>query len=343
MKEDARTLPAAAQEEKRKQAVRLHKKGLNYREISELVGVTQLTVGKWIRKFKSDGLTALKSQKRGRPTGVGRWLSKEQEKAIQKKIKDKAPDQLKMDYALWTRRAVQEFIEQETGVKLAIRTVGKYLSLWGFTPQKPLRKAYEQRPAEVKRWLKGSYPEIKAQAKRENAEIYWGDETGLRNDCHHERGYAPKGKTPAVRINANRVSANMISAVTNQGTVRFQVFEGTMNAKRLIEFCRRLIKAAKRKVFLILDNLRVHHANVFKEWLEGYEDEIDVYYLPAYSPELNPDEYLNCDLKAGVHSGKPARNREQLKKKVRSHMKMLQNKPGRVKKYFEHRSIQYAA
>ena len=93
-----------------------------------------------------------------------------------------------------------------------------------------------------------------------------------------------------------------------------------MNAKRLIEFCRRLIKAAKRKVFLILDgNLRVHHANVFKEWLEGYEDEIDVYYLPAYSPELNPDEYLNCDLKAGVHSGKPARNREQLKKKVRTH------------------------
>ena len=148
MKEDARTLPAAAQEEKRKQAVRLHKKGLNYREISELVGVTQLTVGKWIRKFKSDGLTALKSQKRGRPTGVGRWLSK-----------DKTPDQLKMDYALWTRRAVQEFIEQETGVKLAIRTVGKYLSLWGgVTPQKPLRKAYEQRPAEVKRWLKESYP-----------------------------------------------------------------------------------------------------------------------------------------------------------------------------------------
>ena len=115
-----------------------------------------------------------------------------------------------------------------------------------------------------------------------------------------------------------------------------------MNAKRLIEFCRRLIKAAKRKVFLILDNLKVH-AKVFKEWLEGYEDEIDVYYLPAYSPELNPDEYLNCDLKAGVHGGKPARNREQLKKKARSHMKVLQKKPGRVKKYLQHRFIQYAA
>ncbi len=343
MKEDARTLPAAAQEEKRKQAVRLNQKGLNYREVSELVGVTQLTVGKWIRKYQSDGMTALKSQKRGRPDGVGRWLSQDQEKQIQKLITDKTPDQMKMDYALWTRRAVQELIEQETEVKLAIRTVGKYLSLWGFTPQKPLRKAYEQRPKEVKRWLEESYPEIKARAKQQGAEIYWGDETGIRNDSQHERGYAPKGKTPVVRLNANRVSTNMISAVTNQGTVRFQVFEGSMNAQILIVFCRRLIKAANRKVFLILDNLRVHHAKVFKAWLEEQTDEIEVFYLPAYSPELNPDEYLNCDLKAGVHSGKPARDKAQLKKKVRSHMKMLQRKPARVQKYFQHRSIEYAA
>ncbi len=343
MNEDARTLPSAAQEEKRKQAVRLYKRKMNYREISEVVGVTQLTVGKWIRKYKAEGLTALKSRTRGRPQGVGRWLDANQEKAIRRQIMDKTPDQLKLDYALWTRKSVQEFIEQETGVKLAIRTVGKYLSLWGFTPQKPLRKAYEQRPTEVNLWLKESYPEIKAQAKRENAEIYWGDETGLRNDCQHERGYAPKGKTPVIRLNANRVSTNMISAITNQGTVRFQVFEGTMNADILVTFCKRLIKSAKRKVYLILDNLRVHHAKVFKAWLEKNRDEIAVYYLPAYSPELNPDEYLNCDLKAGVHSGKPARNKDQLKGKVRSHMFMLQKKPTRVKKYFQHRCIQYAA
>ena len=176
-----------------------------------------------------------------------------------------------------------------------------------------------------------------------NAEIYWGDETGMRNDSQHERGYAPKGKTPVVRLNANRTSTNMISAITNQGTVRFKVFDGSMNTDILIDFCKRLIKTAKRKVILILDNLRVHHAKLFKAWLSEHTGHIAVYYLPSYSPELNPDEYLNCDLKAGVHSGKPARSKAQLKSKVVSHMRMLQKKPTRVAKYFLHRKIHYAA
>ncbi|MFA0813236.1 IS630 family transposase, partial [Microbulbifer epialgicus] len=174
-------------------------------------------------------------------------------------------------------------------------------------------------------------------------EIYWGDETGIRSDCQHERGYAPKGKTPIVKLNAKRTSLNMISAITNQGTVRFQIYEGSMNADRLIDFLKRLIKTAGRKVYLILDNLRVHHARVVKAWLAEHEDEIEIYYLPSYSPELNPDEYLNCDLKGGVHSGMPARSKEKLKSKVLSHMRMLQKKPARVAAYFRHESIRYAA
>ena len=165
----------------------------------------------------------------------------------------------------------------------------------------------------------------------------------MRNDSQHERGYAPKGKTPVVRLNANRTSTNMISAVTNQGKVRFRVFDGTMNTDILIDFCKRLIKTAGRKVYLVLDNLRVHHAKLFKAWLAQHSDAIAVFYLPSYSPELNPDEYLNCDLKAGVHSGKPARSKAQLKGKVISHMRMLQKKPGRVAKYFQHEKIQYAS
>ena len=343
MNEDARTLPAAAQEEKRKQAVKLWKNGNNYREIAELVGVHDLTVGKWIRSYKSQGLSSIKSKIRGRKSGTGRYLSESQEAQIKRTITDKTPDQLKLSYALWTRKAVQEVIEQETGVRLAIRTVGKYLSLWGFTPQKPLKKAYEQNPAKVKQWLEEDYPAIKEQAKRESAEIYWGDETGIRNDAQHERGYAPKGKTPVVRLNAKRDSTNMISAVNNQGKVRFHIYDGSMNADVLIDFMKRLIKDAKRKVYLILDNLRVHHAKVVKAWLEENKDQIAVFYLPAYSPELNPDEYLNCDLKAGVHSGTPARSKKGLKKKVVSHMRMLQKRPARVRKYFKHRCIRYAA
>lgn len=343
MKEDARKLPPSAQEEKRKLAIKLWKKGNLIKEVAETVGVSANAVSGWIKRYKSEGPAALKARKRGVRTGTMRHLREEQESMIRKLIMDQAPDQLKLDYALWTRKAVRELIEQKTGLDMPIRTVGEYLKRWGLTPQKPAKQAYEQNPKAVQRWLDDDYPHIKARAKTENAEIYWGDETGLRNDSQHERGYAPKGKTPVIRLNAYRTSANMISAITNQGKVRFMVFEGSMNASVLIDFCKRLIKSAKRKVYLILDNLRVHHAKVFKAWLAEHEDEIEVFYLPSYSPELNPDEYLNCDLKAGVHSGKPARNKPHLKKKIISHMRMLQKRPARVASYFKHEKIQYAA
>jgi len=308
-------------------------------EIGEIVGVHADTVGRWLKLSPRE----LKVNRGGRNPGEGRHLTQAQEDRVRKLITDKAPDQLKLDYALWTRKAVMTLIEQETGIRMPIRTVGEYLKRWGFTPQKPVKRAYEQNPKAVQRWLDEEYPEIKAQAKQEKAEIYWGDETGVRSDSQHERGYAPKGKTPVIRLNAKRSATNMISAVNNQGKVRFKIFEGSMNTDILIDFCKRLIKSAKRKVYLILDNLRVHHAKVFKAWLQEHEDEIEVFYLPSYSPELNPDEYLNCDLKAGVHSGKPARSKKQLKKKVLSHMRMLQKNPKRVAKYFEHKKIRYAA
>ena len=274
-------------------------------DIGAVVGVHADTVGRWLKIDKK----ALAVNARGRKKGDGNLLTQEQEKLIRGLIIDRTPDQLKMAYALWTRRAVQELIAMEAGIELAIRTVGEYLKRWGMTPQKPQKRAYEQRAPEVKRWLEREYPEIQAQAKREEAEIDWGDETGLRNDCQDERGYALKGKTPTIVLNANRASINMISAITNQGKVRFRIFEGGMNADVLIDFLMRLVKDAKRKVFLILDNLRVHHAKPVKEWLEHHKNVIKVFYLPAYSPELNPDEYLNGDLKAGVHNGKPARNK----------------------------------
>jgi transposase len=336
---DARKLTAEAIEEKRRLAHRLRKRGMTRAEIGEIVGVHADTVGRWLKLDKK----ALAVNTRGRKKGDGNLLTQEQEKTIRGLIIDRTPDQLKMAYALWTRQAVRELIATETGIELAIRTVGNYLKRWGMTPQKPQKRAYEQRAPEVKAWLEEEYPAIQAQAKAENAEIYWGDETGLRNDCQHERGYAPKGKTPVIRLNANRDSINMISAITNQGKVRFRLFDGTMNADVLIDFMMRLLKDAKRKVYLILDNLRVHHCKPVKEWLEEHKKMIQVFYLPAYSPELNPDEYLNCDLKAGVHSGKPARNKEQLKQKVSKHMRMLQRKPARVRKYFKHEKIRYAA
>lgn len=339
MKKDARTLSREILEEKRRMAHQLRKRGMTRAEIGEIVEVHADTVGRWLKLDEKN----LRVNRGGRKVGDSRQLTPGQEKSIQKKLIDHTPDQFKLSYALWTRKSVQVFIEQETGIAMPIRTVGEYLKRWGMTPQKPQKRAYEQRAPEVEKWLKEEYLEIQAQAKRENAEIYWGDETGLRNDCQHERGYAPKGKTPTIKLNANRESINMISAITNQGKVRFRFFEGTMNADVLIDFFVRLLKDAKRKVIMILDNLRVHHCKPVKEWLAEHKNMIEVFYLPAYSPELNPDEYLNGDLKRGVHSGLPARNGKQLQEKARKHMRMLQSNPKRVKNYFRNPNISYAA
>ena len=336
---DIRKLSFETLEEKRRTAHELRELGMTRAEIGEIVSAHADTVGKWLKLDKQD----LALKKRGRKIGEQKYLTDAQESAIKRLIIDKTPDQLKLHYALWTRKSVGELIEQETGISLTPRGVGNYLKRWGMTPQKPQKRAYEQRAPEVKKWLEIDYPDIKKRARREDAEIYWGDETGLRNNCQHERGYAPKGKTPTVIINANRESINMISAITNQGRVRFRIFEGTMNADVLIDFMMRLVNRSKRKIFLILDNLRVHHCKPVKKWLTEHKKMIEVFYLPAYSPELNPDEYLNGDLKKGVHSGIPARNKDQLKQKTRAHMKMLQNKSSRVKRYFKHEKIKYAA
>ncbi len=340
---DARKHKPEIQQQLRNQAVHLRKKGWKYGPISEAVGVNVNTVAKWCRAYTKGGEKAIRIQKRGRKDGMKRTLRSDQEAQIRQVIRDRCPEQLKLPFALWTRRAVQQLVKRLFSIDMPIRTVGEYLKRWGYTPQKPLRRAYEQNPKAVQKWLDEEYPAIEAKAKKEKAEIHWGDETGLRNDSQHGRSYAPRGQTPAVLLSAKREHISLISTVTNQGKVRFMVYENALNASTLIKFLKRLIKDTGRKVFLILDNLRVHHSKAVKEWLENHTEQIELFFLPSYSPELNPDEYLNCDLKAGVHSGIPARTSLQLKQKAISHLRMLQKRSGRVSKYFQHPKIAYAA
>jgi transposase len=191
--------------------------------------------------------------------------------------------------------------------------------------------------------LDQEYPDIKKAAKEQGAVIHWGDETGVKNQCHHGRSYAPKGQTPVKKSMSRKFSVNMISSITNQGLVRFMMYKGNMNAQVVIKFMSRLIKSANRKVFLILDNLRVHHSKVVKHWLEENKEKIEVFYLPSYSPDLNPDEYLNCDLKYALSEKPSPKSPEMLKINITSHMRKLQKSPQRIKKYFNHKSINYAA
>jgi len=343
MKEtDLRKQPDDVRNHLRKQAIRLIKTGKTQQEIADNFGVHLNTVGSWWRNYQKEGKKALHVNKRGLKSGQGRLLTAEQEKEIQKMIIDKTPDQLKLPFVLWDRKAVKELIQSQYRVNVAIRTIGDYLLRWNFSPQRPVKRAYEQQPKTVQRWLDEVYPEIQIKAKQEDAEIHWGDETGFRNDHHYGRGYSPRGKTPVVCLSAKRVSTNMISSITNQGKVRFMIYSKSMNAQVLIKFLKRLIKSSDRKIFLILDNLKVHHAILVREWLEGKEDEIEIFFLPSYSPELNPDEYLNNDIKQGIHSKSLFRDEKSLKKGVLSHMRMLQKMPKRVMNYFEHPKIAYA-
>ena len=195
----------------------------------------------------------------------------------------------------------------------------------------------------MRRWLRQDYPAIVVQARREKGTIFWGDETGLRSDDVRGRSFAPRGRTPVVRPSHKRAGLGLISAVTNKGELRWMVLNGAITAPDLLRFLTRLVRDAEQKVFLILDRLPVHRSAKVRAWLAGREAEIEVFYLPGYSPELNPDEGLNGDLKQAVTRKEPARSKSQLKRAVVGHMRRLSKLPDRVRSFFGHRTFRYAA
>jgi transposase len=340
---DGRRLSIAALNERRRRAVKMRLSGATIQETAAQCELGRVTVIHAMQAYEGGGWKAVEVSRPGRRPGSGRTLTPEMEKQVQWLIRDRTPDQLKMNYALWTRQAVSELIEARWDLRLPVRAMGKYLARWGFTPQKPLKKAYEQSPAAVGKWLDETYPTIVRRAKQEGAEIHWGDETGLRSDDVRGRGYAPKGETPVLRVNRNRSSLSVISTVTNKGQMRWKIFSGALNAKILIGFLKRLTRHERRKLFLILDNLRVHHSQVVKQWLKANADKIEVFYLPSYSPELNPDELLNADLKQRVTTTSPARTKTALTRTASSSLRSIQKQPQRVQHYFLHQDVRYAA
>lgn len=327
----------------RRDAIKMIKRGDKKKDIAKFYGVHVNTVRDWWKLYQKNGSKSLTYKKRGAKSENKKLLNSKQELEIQQMITDTMPDQLKLDFALWTTKAVKELIMREFNINIGRRAVGNYLKNWGFTPQKPKKRAYEQSEAKVKKWLEEEYPLIQKKAKEQKATIHWGDETGVRNTNQHGRSYAPKGKTPIKKHMSKRFSINMISTVTNQGLVQFMIYKENMNADVFIKFLKQMIKSQENKVFLILDNLRVHHSKIVKQWVEEHKNEIELFYLPSYSPDRNPDEYLNCDLKYGL-SEKPApKTIEKLKENIENHMIMLQDNNERVAKYFNHPSIKYAA
>lgn len=281
--------------------------------------------------------------RRGRRYLSGRTLSLAQEWQLRSIIVGENPKQLSLPFALWNRRAVMQLIKVLFDIEMPIRTVGEYLLRWGYTPRRPMKRALEQNPVKVEQWLNDTHPTIAARAKAEASVIYWGDETAVAEDGHWLRGYAPAGQTPLLAAPSKRHGLSMVSAISNQGLVRFEFIEEAMNTDLFIGCMGRLIADSSQKVFLILDNLKVHHAKLVTAWLAERKDQLEVFYLPPYSPEINPDEYLNRDFKTELRSSDRATSKKALLQKATRFMAFLSKTPERVMAYFNHAAVQYAA
>jgi transposase len=295
LKTNAVRLSQEQQYEIRKSIIRLSKLGKSNPEIAEILDVSLRHVQSAKKQYAEGGIVAIKPKKRGRRKGEERILTLEQECEIQKIIVDKTPEQLRFKECMWTRNNIRTLILEKYKIGLPLSTLGYYLQRWGFSVQRPIKRAYKQDEAKVKSWAESEFPGISERAKSESAEIFFGDETGLQNTSDYVRGYAPIGKTPVVKTEAAHIKINMLSAVTNRGKLRFMLYKDNMNSDKLIDFMRRLVRDSAKKVFLILDNLRVHHSKKATAWLEKHKTEIEVFYLPPYAPEYNPDELLNSD------------------------------------------------
>ncbi len=342
LKTNAKHASPEEQFQLRKSIVRLSKAGKKPAEIAEILDVSRRHAESTIKKYNEEGFAGIALKKRGRRTGEKRTLSPEQEKEIRNTIIDKNPEQLKMKCCMWTRASIAELIKRMYKIDMPLSTLGYYLARWGFSVQRPAKRAYKQDPEKIDQWLNVTYPSIAERAKEEDAEIHWGDETGVQNTADYLRGYAPIGVTPVVVREAQKFKANLLSTITNKGKLRFMIYD-KLTPDKLIDFMRRLVKDTNRKVFLILDNLRIHHSKRVSGWLEKHKSEIEVFFLPPYAPEYNPDEYLNSDLKRGIGALPMPHSDKDIIKNVRSYLKSLQLRPKKVASFFKAPSVLYAS
>jgi transposase len=340
---DARSLAPEAQAALRHRAVQAVLDGMRQIEVANVFAITRQAVGKWLTAYRKGGKSSLAVRKRG-PKLPRTKLEGWQAATVCNYIRDRHPEQLKLPFYLWTSDAVRLLIFRKFGIKLSGRSVRRYLKRWNFTPQKPKRVAYERNPEAVKRWLSEEYPAIRQRAHREKARIYWGDAMGLRSDHQAGRSYSPKGRTPTTSGTGKRFRMNMFSVITNRGHLAFMVFKSRFNAPIFLRFLRRLVKESRqRKVFLIVDKHPVHRSNEVREWLVNNVSQIEMFFLPGYSPELNPDEMLNHDVKSNAVGKRRPHNLPQMMRTVRGYLVKRRCSPDLVRHYFHEESVRYAA
>ena len=286
-KNDARKLDHKTLEAIRIRAVEQVQAGESPEVVIKALGFSRSCIYTWLARYRSGGWHALRAiPLNGRPPRI----TGPQMKWIYNTVTRKNPLQLKFEFALWTRGMIRILIKERFHIDLSLTSVGRLLAQLGLTCQKPLMRAFQQNPSLVEKWLKEEFPAIRTQAKKRGAEIFFADEAGVRSDFHSGKTWAPRGQTPIVRVTGARFGFNLLSAVTAKGQMRFMVVQGKVNAAVFCEFLKRLVYKAERPLFLILEGHPVHRAAKVKQFIESLKDTLQVFFLPPYSPELNPDE-----------------------------------------------------
>ncbi|MCA1696456.1 MAG: IS630 family transposase [Actinobacteria bacterium] len=336
---DGRKLDHKTLEDIRIRSVRLiMDEQVRIQDVAESLGLRRSTVYSWVKTYKEHGAQALLAKPiPGRPSK----LSDEQVRAVYTILLGKDPRQLQFDFALWTRWMVRDLIKRMYDVELTEQSVGRMLRRLGMSPQRPLVRAYEQDPEAVRRWKTETYPAIREQAVQVGATIYFGDEAGIRSDYHTGTTWAPVGRTPVVRSTGKRHSVNMLSAVTAQGGLHFMLHEESVDSSVFIEFCRRLLHDDGGTVFLIVDNHSTHLSNETRAFVASTDGQLRLFFLPTYSPELNPDEWVWKNVKHDRIGRSGITGAADLYTKATRALQRLQDLPGIVRGFFADPDLRY--
>jgi transposase len=323
----------------RQQAVKAVREGQDVKIVAAAYGVNIRSVFRWLADFANGGQNALLAKSiSGRPPKVSehemRWLAQA--------IKDKTPLQFKFEFGLWTLSLIASLIEREFGKKLSLASVSRIMKLLGYSAQKPLYQAWQQDASLVRSWETDIYPSIRAQAKAKGATIYFADESGIRSDYHTGTTWAPVGETPVVTVTGRRFSFNMISAVSPRGDFRFMLHEGSVTASVFKEFLKRLLIGATSPVYVVVDGHPIHKAKLIKEFVLAQDGMLELFYLPPYSPQLNPDEQVWAHVKRQV-SKQLVQSKDEMMQLALGALRRIQKLPGLVKSFFRQPECEYAA
>lgn len=340
MKIDGRKISRKELENIRIKTVKRVQSGETPTEVAKDMGLGTNRVFEYLARYRSGGWDALKAR---RATGRPKKITAKQIKWLYKVITEKDPTQLKFPFALWTRGLIQKALKQKWNLNLSLPSIGRLLKQLGLSWQKPLKKAYQQDPEKVRKWLKNQFPYIKRKAKESGASIYFSDESGLRSDHQSGKTWAPIGETPTVKVTGQRFSLNVISAISNRGDIKFKLIEGRFTAKVFVDFCKQLIKDVKRKIFLIVDGHPAHKAKMVSKFIQSTKGQLSLYFLPPYSPDLNPDEFVWNDIKNNSIKRKHIHTKDDLKSAAISRLRHLQKKPDKVRSFFLAETTKYAA